>query len=295
LNCGGGSIGHDAGAATEPATYAAQFHFGTALVAVLQAVVANREVVDVSTSLAEIRAVLTDPEIELAREACAAASVGFHDAKGRIQPGLQERNIGGVLAACISNAAGRPRAGAFGFCMSGPNSADAYRAYQMPGERALRPGDVALLHANSFVQGIWTDITRTYSLGDMPPRVASVHDAIRDATDAALAAIRPGVTGSDVDRAARNVMQQAGYGREFKHATGHGVGLAAIDHNARPRIHATSADVLEPGMVFNIEPAAYFPNEFGVRQCNMVLVTPSGCELLTNFDLATSDLVLPAC
>jgi len=292
LGCGTGNAGHDAGACTEPVTYAAQFHFGSTLTTILEDALSGRTLVDLANSLTEIRAVLTQSELELVREACLAAGIGFRTAKAQISAGMRERQIGLLLGASIAAASKDTRAGAFGFCMSGPNSAGAYRAYQMPTERAIQATDVALLHTNSFVNGIWTDITRTYSIGDTAPRVASVQAAIREATEAALAAIRPGVKGCEVDAAARSVMERAGFGREFKHATGHGAGLAAIDHNARPRIHPKSTDVLEPGMVFNVEPAAYFSGDFGARQCNMVAVTATGYELLTDFHLNRADLLI---
>ena len=87
-------------------------------------------------------------------------------------------------------------------------------------------------------------------------------------------------------------MDRRGYGAAFRHATGHGVGFAAIDHNALPRIHPVSEELLEPGMVFNIEPAAYIPDVGGMRQCNMVVVTGQGAELLTPFQNSPNDLVL---
>jgi Xaa-Pro aminopeptidase len=107
---------------------------------------------------------------------------------------------------------------------------------------------------------------------------------------AALSAIRPGATGAEVDRAARSVLAERGYGPEFKHPTGHGVGFAAIDHNARPRLHPKSPDVLEPGMVFNVEPGLYF-EDGGMRHCDMVAVTDNGAELLTPFLCDIEELI----
>lgn len=292
VGCASGQLGCDAGACVEPATYAATFHFGASLPRILQNVFGPGNVVDLSEDFAMLRAVLTDPEIETLRKACGAAAAGFEATAGQIGRGMCERDIARLLFESITRACDVPRAGAFTFCMSGPNSAGAYRAYQVSSTRELQDVDVALLHTNSFVNGFWTDITRTYSFGYRDARTTLVQEAILTATQAALAAIRPGARGCEVDRAARSVMMSAGYGEQFRHATGHGVGLAAIDHNAHPRIHPKSTVVLEPGMVFNVEPAAYFPGEFGCRQCNMVVVTETGCELLTDFHSTLEELTL---
>ena len=101
--------------------------------------------------------------------------------------------------------------------------------------------------------------------------------------DAALAAIRPGACAAKLDRAAREVMQSLGFGAAFKHPTGHGVGFTAIDHNAPPRLHPKSQEILETGMVFNVEPGLYFEDFGGLRHGDMVAVTANGIELLTPF------------
>ncbi len=156
-----------------------------------------------------------------------------------------------------------------------------------------RQGDFVLLHCNSYCGGFWTDITRTFSIGRPDPRKAAITEAVLEAGRKAISAVRPGIKTSAVDEAAREVLNARGYGKAFRHATGHGVGFAAINHNALPRIHPLSDEILEPGMVFNIEPAVYIPGMGGMRQCNMVAVTDDGAELLTGFQNDTSDLTLP--
>lgn len=290
LGAARGRLGHDTGACVEPATYVATFQFGVSLPSILELAGDARETIDLSSGLSLLRATLSELELTIVRQACSAAAAGFEAAMGRIQTGMSEREVASVLSDCISGDCTRPRSGAFAFCMSGANSAEAYRAYQLPRTRLLQENGVALLHSNSFVDGFWTDISRTYRIGTAEPRVNAVQQTVLAATRAALDKIRPGVRGREVDQAARDVLTKAGYGKEFKHATGHGVGFAAIDHNAHPRIHPKSEDVLETGMVFNVEPAAYFQGEFGVRQCNMVAVTASGYELLTDFHSDLSEL-----
>jgi Xaa-Pro aminopeptidase len=120
-----------------------------------------------------------------------------------------------------------------------------------------------------------------------------MQDAIARARQGALAVIRPGVPARTVDQAARRVLDDAGFGAAFRHPTGHGVGFTPIDHDAWPRLHPLSDDVLEEGMVFNVEPGIYHPGRNGMRDCNMVAVTATGHELLTPFHLAVDEWRLP--
>ena len=175
------------------------------------------------------------------------------------------------------------RCDGFAFCMSGPNSAKAYKFFQQSRHRRLSLGDTVLIHCNSHVNGYWTDITRTFQLGEPTSQGRAMVEAIFAARESALASVRPGARCADVDRAARDILRQRGFGGQFKHALGHGVGFAAIDHNARPRLHPVSPDTLEEGMVFNVEPAIYLDGEFGIRHCDMVACGKSGAEVLTDF------------
>lgn len=117
-------------------------------------------------------------------------------------------------------------------------------------------------------------------------------EAIFDARRAAIAAIGPGVKVSEIDRAARGVLAERGFGKEFKHGLGHAVGFQAIDHNAPPRLHPASPDIIETGMVFNIEPAIYIENFGGIRHCDMVAVTEDGAEILTGFQTDYEELIV---
>jgi Xaa-Pro dipeptidase len=119
-----------------------------------------------------------------------------------------------------------------------------------------------------------------------------MYEAVFAARDAALRAIAPGKNASEIDHAARSVLESRGFGPAFKHSTGHGVGFSAIDADALPRLHPKSSDVLETGMVFNVEPAIYLDEVGGIRHCDMVAVTANGAELLTPFFTRPEDLIL---
>jgi Xaa-Pro aminopeptidase len=140
-----------------------------------------------------------------------------------------------------------------------------------------------MVHCNSYVDGMWTDITRTYTLQPPGPQQEKMYRAVFAAREAALGRIKPQVPASEVDRAARAALADGGLGSCVKHGTGHGVGFSPMSAYSIPQLHAESPDILEEGMVFNVEPAVYVEGYGGVRHCDMVTVTAGGYELLTDF------------
>jgi Xaa-Pro aminopeptidase len=162
---------------------------------------------------------------------------------------------------------------------SGPNGA---MPHHMHDDREIRPGDPVVLDFGARVEGYPGDQTRTVVPGGDPPeRFREVHDVVREAQAAGVDAVGPGVTAGAVDAAAREVIEDAGYGDRFVHRTGHGVGL---DVHEEPYIVAGSDRELEPGMVFSVEPGVYLPGEFGVRIEDLVVVTADGSERLNHTD-----------
>jgi Xaa-Pro aminopeptidase len=247
--------------------------------------------VDASASLARLRSVLTERELGLVRRGCEIAREAFLAGAAGMHAGMREFEMAALLRSCLLR--GGPadeRCDGFAYCMSGPNSTRAFAAFQQTGSRAIEDGDFVLLHCNSYCGGFWTDITRTFTVGQQGKQKAAITDAVMEASRKAIGAVRPGVAASAVDAAAREVLDARGYGKAFVHGTGHGVGFAAINHNALPRIHPLSDEILEVGMVFNVEPAVYIDGVGGMRQCNMVAVTEDGAELLTGFQNEAGDL-----
>ncbi|HZO88862.1 MAG TPA: Xaa-Pro peptidase family protein [Chthonomonadaceae bacterium] len=292
-----GHIGYEAGPVSEPASYAAMFLYGGGMTALLRQACPTATPVPADDLLERLRSVKTPQELERIRVACRIAEQAYLEGTRQLQPGLKETEAAAAFRQPLSTVGvgfeGVGRADGFTFCMSGPNAARAYAAYQRSTDRILERGDFALIHCNSYADGYWTDITRTYCLGEPDERKRKMVAAVLAAREAALQALQPGVQAAEVDRAARQVMTQHGFGKEFKHPTGHGVGFAAINHNAPPRLHPKSSDVLETGMVFNVEPGLYVEGYGGLRHCDMVAVTASGMELLTPFHTELEALVLP--
>jgi Xaa-Pro aminopeptidase len=162
---------------------------------------------------------------------------------------------------------------------SGPHAA---LPHHRAGEKVLEAGDLVVLDFGGVLDGYCSDLTRTVSIGPPSPEARRLYDAVRDAQQAAIEVVRPGVDSMTVDAAARSVLEARGLGEAFGHGTGHGLGL---DVHEEPRISKPRPDAvaarLEPGMVFTIEPGAYVSGFGGVRIEDDVLVTDAGCEVLT--------------
>jgi Xaa-Pro dipeptidase len=242
-------------------------------------------VVAADKTLDRLKAVRTSIELEQLRSASRLAAVGFRAAEQLIEAGRIEIEIAAECEAAFNRVAcdGFERGRGYFFCMSGPNSAKAAGSYARTRNRRIENGDLVMIHANTVGDGTWTDITRTYIAGEPSKRQRHMQDAVREAREAALNAVVPGANASAVDAAARDVLTRHGFGAQFVHAVGHGVGFAAADANAMPRLHPKSPDILEAGMTFNIEPAVYFKGEGGLRHCDVVACTESGAEVLTSF------------
>ncbi len=285
-------VGVECGEVYEPASYAAMHLFRTAVPELLEGAVLR----PAGELLARVKAVLTPIEIDRVRRACRIAQCAFERGAGRMAPGLRESEAAeafrGPLVTVGCGFEGVSRAEGFVACMSGPHSAEAWGAYARSRAREIELAEFALIQCNSHADGYWTDITRTWCIGPAGERQRQMYDAVFEAREAALHAIRPGRPARQVDSAARDVLSARGFGCEFTHATGHGVGFAAINHEAHPVIGPKSEDVLETGMVFNVEPAIYIEGYGGLRHCDMVAVTETGAELLTPFQSSAEELIL---
>ncbi len=167
---------------------------------------------------------------------------------------------------------------AFGPIVSaGPNSAS---PHAVPTERPLQNGDLLVIDWGCYVDGYPSDITRTFAVGQIEPELQHIHDLVRQANEAGKKASRPGATGRDVDRAARGVIDSAGYGNYFFHRTGHGLGLEVHEP---PFIMENNTEPLTAGNVFTVEPGIYLTGRGGVRIEDDVVITPDGHRSLTTF------------
>lgn len=238
-----------------------QAHLGGARAVLATPVVGRMRLIKSAAEIAALRAAaaLADRAVETAADAC--------------RPGATEREVADGVARAF--AAGGADEVAFAIIASGPNGAF---PHHHTGSRRLESGDAVVCDLGCRLGGYPSDITRMVVLGQGPAEYERVHSVVEDAVQAGMAAVRPGVPARTVDVAARGVIERAGYGRYFTHRTGHGMGVSGHEP---PWITATSGTILEPGMVFSVEPGIYLPGRFGVRLEDIVVVTDAGCERLS--------------
>ncbi|HWY22171.1 MAG TPA: Xaa-Pro peptidase family protein [Candidatus Acidoferrum sp.] len=228
-----------------------------------------------TTGLVErARMVKDDDELELIRAAVRLGATLFDRALEVIRPGVKESEV----AAEMEYAARRAGAEEMSFPTIIASGARSALPHGRATQQAIAPGAFVVCDFGVILAGYCSDQTRTVWVGAPSKAARDAYEAVREAQEAAIAVVRPGISVGEVDAAARKVLRKAGLGRYFTHSTGHGVGLEI--HEA-PRIAAGQKELLKPGMVITIEPGVYFPGKWGVRIEDMVAVTDGGCEVLT--------------
>jgi Xaa-Pro aminopeptidase len=166
----------------------------------------------------------------------------------------------------------------FAIVGTGPNGASPHHE---PGRRVIEEGDLVVCDFGGRRRGYSSDVTRTFSVGGASDEQQKVHRVVHGASEAARAAVGPGVTCQEIDRAARRVVEEAGFGEFFIHRTGHGIGLEVHEH---PYIVEGNETPLEEGMTFSIEPGVYLPGRFGVRIEDIVACGDDGVDELNQAD-----------
>ncbi|GIU96639.1 MAG: dipeptidase [Actinomycetota bacterium] len=234
--------------------------------------------VPASGVLGGLRAVKDPEELDRLRRAAAAADATFEAICASGLAGRRELDVAAELAELLV-ANGHARA-AFTIVAAGPNGASPHHE---PTERTIRTGDAVVLDFGGALEGYHSDITRTVVVERAPEGFAAVYELVREAQEAAVAAVAPGVPIAEVDRAAREPIERAGFGERFLHRTGHGIGLEVHEP---PYAVAGDPTVLAPGMTFSVEPGIYLDGRFGVRIEDIVAVTPDGVERLNRADRA---------
>lgn len=221
-----------------------------------------------------LRRVKRPEELACVREAYRISAEAFAQALRQIRPGMTEMQLRIALDTAQLEAGAEelafPAMVAFGERTS--------LCHATAGRRVLQAGDVVLMDFGCKVRGYCSDMTRMAVVGRAPDGLQAAYQAVLEAQEKAMETIHPGARCCDVDAAARQHLEALGYGAQFGHGLGHGIGL---DVHERPTFDPVCADKLEPGMVMTVESGVYFPGEGGVRVEDTVLVTESGYELLT--------------
>jgi len=228
--------------------------------------------------VAQLRRIKSDEELDHLRAAAKIADVALGKLVPWIKVGMDEAEVALQLEILIrtSDAEGL----AFSINASaGPNTAlNHYSPFHHP--TALKPGDLLLFDFGANVHGYRSDITRTFIVGEPSTKDNEIYETVLKANCQAIDAIRAGITGVEADAVARNLITEAGFGENFGHGLGHGIGLEV--HEA-PGLSPLSKDPLESGMVVTVEPGIYFTGIGGIRIEDDVVVTETGCEIITTF------------
>jgi Xaa-Pro aminopeptidase len=225
-------------------------------------------------ALPMLRAVKDDDELARMAAAGQAADATFEQITSVRFAGRTERDIGADLARLLREH-GHSQVD-FTVVGSGPNGANPHHVLS---DRVVGDGDMVVLDFGGIMQGYGSDTTRTVHVGEPSAEERAVFEIVRSAQQTAFDAVRPGVTCQDIDRAARKVITDAGYGDYFIHRTGHGIGLTTHEP---PYMVEGETQQLRPGMCFSIEPGIYLPGRFGVRIEDIVTVTETGGRRLNN-------------
>ena len=234
----------------------------------------NAKLVPMSEKINRLRQVKEDYELERMRKAQQITDAAFAEVLTRIECGMTEKELAAELIYCLLKNGGE----GLSFepiVVSGPNTS---LPHGVPGDRRLREGDFVTMDFGVTYQGYCSDMTRTVALGYASEEMRRVYDTVLKAQLAGIAATKAGVKGKDVDAAARQVIEDAGYGPYFGHSYGHSIGMECHE---MPPCSPSAEAIMEENMVSSAEPGIYLPGKFGVRIEDVVIFKADGCENLT--------------
>lgn len=235
---------------------------------------ADCEMVETSELVANMRITKDQQEVASLEKAISIGDEALMEATRGMQPGVTERQ----LAINYLTAARRLGASNISFdtiVASGPNAA---RPHHQPTDRQIQEGEPIVFDCGVIYEGYCSDLTRTLVLGEPPPKVREIYNIVLEAQTKGIEAVKPGIKGKDADAAARQVIERAGYGPQFGHGLGHGVGL---EIHEQPYLSRGGELTLQPGAAVTVEPGIYIPGWGGVRIEDVVLVEETGARLLS--------------
>lgn len=226
---------------------------------------------------AALRSVKDEAEVAAMRKAVSVAEKAMEDTLPKIQLGMTEKEVAAELVVQLLYAGSEPELPFSPIVASGPNSA---LPHATASSRRLGPGELLIIDWGARIDGYISDLTRTFALGEVEDDLKEIHQAVKAANAAGVMAVQPGVSCSEIDRAARLEIVQAGYGEYFIHRTGHGIGL---EPHEEPNIRDGNPKLLKPGMTFTVEPGIYIPDKGGVRIEDNVVTIQEGGESMSTF------------
>ena len=231
---------------------------------------------DASEVVSRLRVRKDADEIAAMRRAVQVAQKALENTIPLIKIGATEKEIAAELTVQLLRGGSQPEMPFSPIVAGGPNSAN---PHAVPTDRHLQRGDLLVVDWSATVDGYMSDLTRTFAVGEVAPEYRKIHQVVLEANAAGRAAAKPGIPCAEVDRAAREVIEKAGYGQYFTHRTGHGIGM---EGHEEPYIRGDNMQLLEPGMAFTVEPGIYLTSRNGVRIEDNVVITEDGAECLSD-------------
>lgn len=236
---------------------------------------AGCEYVDGSCIFTALRARKDVSEIACMRKAVQIAEQALEATLPMVKLGVTEKDISSELFIQLMRHDSDPSLPFSPIVGGGPNGAN---PHSTPSERPLAEGDLLIIDWGARYKGYASDLTRTFAVGDVDEKAAEIHKAVQLANQAGREVGGPGVACAEVDRAARRVIEQAGFGKYFTHRTGHGIGMECHED---PYMHGENEQLLEEGNAYTVEPGVYLAGSNGVRIEDDVIVTAEGAESLS--------------
>ena len=231
---------------------------------------------DASDVLSALRLKKDQTEVEAMRRAVKIAQDALEATIPLIRIGMTEKELSAELVVKLLRHGSEPEMPFAPIVSGGPNSANPHAS---PTERKLQAGDLLVVDWGATYDGYISDLTRTFAVGEVDEEYQKIHEIVQQANAAGRAAAKPGVPCAAVDKAARDVIEKAGYGVYFTHRTGHGIGM---EGHEEPYMRGDNTQLLEPGMAFTVEPGIYLPDRNGVRIEDNVVVTETGADVLSD-------------
>ncbi|HKJ26076.1 MAG TPA: aminopeptidase P family protein, partial [Anaerolineales bacterium] len=246
----------------------------------LQSALPQARIQDAGEVVASLRMYKDESEEAAMQQAVNIAEAALKAALSQAKIGMTEKELASELVLQLLRHGSEGDLPFQPIISTGPNGAN---PHAFPSDRKLAAGELVVIDFGATFMGYYSDITRTFGIGELSDEQIKVHKTVQEANAAGRAAVRPGAACHDVDKAARDVIDAAGYGDFFIHRTGHGLGM---ETHEEPYMRAGNPMLLEPGMSFTIEPGIYLPNRFGVRIEDNVVVTADGLTSLTTYPRA---------
>jgi Xaa-Pro dipeptidase len=231
---------------------------------------------DASEVLSGLRLKKDQAEVDAMRRAVKIAQDALEATMPFIKIGMTERELSSELVVHLLKHGSEPEMPFSPIVSGGPNSANPHAS---PTERKLQAGDLLVVDWGAVHEGYISDLTRTFAVGEVDAEYEKIHKIVQEANAAGRAAGKPGVPCANVDKAARDVIERAGYGAYFTHRTGHGIGM---EGHEEPYMRGDNMQLLEPGMAFTVEPGIYLPGRNGVRIEDNVVITETGVDVLSD-------------